>query len=65
MLLSTFLTFQNIIPQVNFIWKVTFDTSYNNGFLIRICSKTYYISSDSGKVYSQSRMTPKINKAYY
>jgi len=32
-----------ITPQVNFLQKITFDTLYTNGFLIRICSRTLSI----------------------
>ena len=32
--------------QANFLWKLTFDTLYNNEFLIRVCSRTLSISSE-------------------
>ena len=35
-----------VTPQVNFLQKITFDTLYNNGFLIRVCSRTLSISSE-------------------
>ena len=35
-----------ITLQANFPWKITFDKLYNNGFLIGICSRTLFISSE-------------------
>jgi len=35
-----------VIPQVNFLWKITFDILYNNEFLIRVHSRTLSISSE-------------------
>jgi len=32
-------------PQVNFLWKITFDTLYTNRFVIRIHSRTLSIFS--------------------
>jgi len=39
-----------IILLANLQWKVAFDTHYTNGFLIRICSRTYYQSLEHTKV---------------
>jgi len=33
----------SVTPQANFPWKITFDTLYNNRFLIGICSRTLSI----------------------
>jgi len=41
---STFIN--TVTPQANFLWKITFDTLYNNRFLIRVCSRTLSISSE-------------------
>ena len=35
-----------VMLQVNFPQKITFDKLYNNGFLIGICSRTLFISSE-------------------
>jgi len=36
--------------QANFPWKITFDTLYINGFLIRIHSRTLSISSECNTI---------------
>jgi len=36
--------------QVNFPWKITFDTCYTNKFLIRVCSRTLSISSEHNTI---------------
>jgi len=33
----------SVILQANFLWKITFDMLYNNGFLIGICFRTFSI----------------------
>ena len=35
-----------VIPQMNFLQKITFDMLYTNEFLIRVCSRTLSISSE-------------------
>jgi len=35
-----------VMLQANFLWKITFDTLYTNRFLIRVCSRTLFISSE-------------------
>jgi len=35
-----------VTPQVNFLWKITFDTLYTNRFSNRIRSRTLSISSE-------------------
>jgi len=39
-----------VIPQANFLWKITFDMLYTNRFLIRICSRTLSISSERNTI---------------
>ena len=39
-----------VMLQVNFSWKITFDTLYTNGFLIRIHSRTFFISSEHNTI---------------
>jgi len=35
-----------VMPQANFLQKITFDIHYTNKFAIRICSRTFSISSE-------------------
>jgi len=39
-----------VMPQANFLWKVTFDTLYTNKFLIRVRSRTLSISSECNTI---------------
>jgi len=39
-----------VMPQVNFPWKITFDMLYTNRFLIRIHSRTLFISSEHNTI---------------
>jgi len=39
-----------VMLQVNFPWKITFDTCYTNGFSIRIHSRTLSISSECNTI---------------
>jgi len=43
--------FSTIMPQVNFLQKITFDKLYNNGFLIGIRSRTLSISSECNTIW--------------
>jgi len=40
-----------VMPQANFLQKITFDMLYTNGFLIRICSRTLSISSECNTIW--------------
>ena len=40
----------SIMPQANFSQKITFDMLYTNRFLIRICSRTLFISSECNTI---------------
>ena len=40
----------SVMPQVNFLQKITFDKLYNNGFLIGIRSRTLSISSECNTI---------------
>jgi len=39
-----------VMPQANFLQKITFDTHYTNGFSIRICSRTLSMSSECNTI---------------
>ena len=39
-----------VIPQMNFPWKITFDTLYNNEFLIRVHSRALSIPSEHNTI---------------
>jgi len=39
-----------VMLQVNFPWKITFDTCYTNGFTIRIHSRTLSIFSENNTI---------------
>jgi len=39
-----------VMPQTNFLQKVTFDKLYNNKFLIGVCSRTLSISSERNTI---------------
>jgi len=39
-----------VMPQVNFLQKITFDKLYNNGFLIGVHSRTLFIFSECNTI---------------
>ena len=41
---------RSVTPQMNFLWKITFDTLYTNEFLIRVCSRALFIPSERNTI---------------
>ena len=41
----------SVTPQVNFPWKITFDTLYTNEFVIRVRSRVFSISSERNTIW--------------